>query len=634
MLRCNLFTRFVDKGIEIVYNLPTGAYFTAMTFQKTKIDGGMRTSPWIILGATVILLVAVMVLAVQNIRRDRRHMNEVLSTKGVAIIRSVEAGARTGMMGMMWGGAQVQRLLEETARLPEVQYIAIISAKDSRVLSHSDPSRIGQPLHKDHPTVHVGPPDRENSELITLPDGQRVFEVHRYFRPVKPGWLRNNGMGAMMWRHGMTGEGDAWLSDQAADSRLIVVGLDVAPYEKMIAVDIRNTIFLSVVLLLLGFAGFISLFWMNSYRAARRSLQDTSAFADEVVTHLPVGLIATDREGRIAFFNSAAEIMSGVPRQEALEKQPDQILPEQLHRLERLLEKGHTVADQEMVCTFAHGKTIPLSVSATRIFNEIGLFVGCVLILRDLGELRRLQAEVRRQEKLAALGGMAAGVAHEIRNPLSSIKGLATYFAAKFTDGSQDRQLAQVMTQEVDRLNRVISELLEFARPADVKKKPVPMNELLQHSLRLIAQDAQAKQIRIRSRLSDDIGDVQVDPDRMSQCLLNLYLNAIQAMQDGGRLTVTSEAVKGDLLRIHVEDTGSGIAAEDVDKIFNPYFTTKPKGTGLGLAIVHKIVEAHDGHLQVQSSPGKGTRFTLTLAGRLRNSGEEGHVENEFAGRG
>jgi two-component system sensor histidine kinase HydH len=612
------------------------AYRIVMNFRKSRLNAGMRTSPWIIIGATVILLVIVLVLAVQNIQRDRRHMNEVLSTKGVALIRAVEAGARTGMMGMMWGDAQVQRLLEETARLPEVLYIAIISANDDRVLADSDPNRIGQVLHPDHRTVHVGPPNKENQELITLPNGQRVFEVHRYFRPERPGWLsRNDHMAAMMRRHGMMeGGGRGWLTSGKPDSRLIVVGLDVTPYEKMIAVDIRNTIFQSVVLLLLGFAGFISLFWMNSYRAARRSLQDTSAFADEVVTQLPVGLIATDRDGRIAFFNSAAESLSGVPRRVALGQRTDQILPDPLRRLEKVLERGDSISEREITCTFAHGRTIPMSVSASRIVNEEGMFVGHVLILRDLGELRRLQAEVRRQEKLAAIGGLAAGVAHEIRNPLSSIKGLATYFAAKFTDGSQDRQLAQVMTQEVDRLNRVISELLEFARPTDLKKQPTDINLLLSHSLQLIAQDADAKRILIQRQLSNGHCMAVVDPDRISQCLLNLYLNAIQAMPTGGTLAVTSESVEGSRLRICIEDSGSGIAAEDMDKIFNPYFTTKPKGTGLGLAIVHKIIEAHEGHIQVESTPGKGTRFTLTLACRMEQLGEEQHAESNAAGCG
>jgi two-component system, NtrC family, sensor histidine kinase HydH len=591
-----------------------------MASQQSRFIAGLRTSPWIILGTAVILLVSVLVLAVQHIRRDQRHMHEVHSTKGIALIRAIEAGARTGMMGMRWGGAQVQRLLEETAHLPEVLYIAILSP-DGLVLAHSDPNRIGQPLHAHRsPIIHVGPDFEETKELITLPGGQRVFEIHREFKPLRQGMRREHVMSPRGRRYG--GE-EEWLDGGPNGTRLIVVGLDIAPFEDRISADIRNTLFLSLVLLLLGFAGFLSLFWMNSYRAARRSLQDTSAFADEVVTHLPLGLIATDRNGRIAFFNSAAAMISGVARQSALGRRVEHVLPEPLWGLFKRLEHGITISDLEMECTFVHGKTIPVSTGAARIVNEDGQFVGHVLILRDLGELRRLQAEVRRQEKLAALGGLAAGVAHEIRNPLSSIKGLATYFAEKFADGSPDRRLAHVMTQEVDRLNRVISELLEFARPPDIKKKSTDINLLLEHSLQLIAQDAHAKKIVIRRRFSENLGHVAVDPDRLSQCLLNLYLNAIQAMPDGGYLTVGSEAAGGGQLRIRIEDSGGGILPEDIDRIFNPYYTTKPQGTGLGLAIVHKIMEAHEGRVQVESTPGKGTHFTLTLACLSGTTGEE-----------
>ena len=158
--------------------------------------------------------------------------------------------------------------------------------------------------------------------------------------------------------------------------------------------------------------------------------------------------------------------------------------------------------------------------------------------MRDLGEIRRLQGQVRRQEKLAALGGLAAGVAHEIRNPLSSIKGLATYFAGQFDAGSEAREAAGVMVQEVDRLNRVITELLDFARPTDLKRQPTDLSALLVRSLQLVQQDAANQGVDVSLSVDPDLYPVAVDPDRLAQCLLNLYLNAIQAMEGGGTLTV------------------------------------------------------------------------------------------------
>jgi two-component system sensor histidine kinase HydH len=360
-------------------------------------------------------------------------------------------------------------------------------------------------------------------------------------------------------------------------------------------------------------AGFISMFWMQSFRTAKRSLQDTSAFVDEVVTSLPVGLIATDKNGKIAFYNSAVERITGLDLSKARGEDPDNILPNHFCGLNEAFDLGETISEKEMVCEFTKDKIVPVSVSASKIINEEGQFVGQVLILRDLGEVRHLQDEIRRKEKLAAIGGLAAGVAHEIRNPLSSIKGIASYFKSKFDEDSDDKKAAGVMIQEVDRLNRVISELLEFARPKELKLKQTDMNELLEHSARLIQKEASTKDIAIKLNLSQQQLVAEIDSDRFSQCLLNLYLNALQAMEDGGRLTIESSVVEGTLIRIDIKDTGSGIKSEDLNKIFDPYFTTKAKGTGLGLAIVHKIIEAHNGQIKIRSVSGQGTAFTIVI---------------------
>jgi two-component system, NtrC family, sensor histidine kinase HydH len=581
---------------------------------KRGLGPGMQTSPWIILGLTAILLVVVMVLAFQNTNRERRYMSELLSAKGAALIRAVEAGARTGMMGMKWGGQQIQRLLEETAFLPDVLYMAVID-ETGRAVAHSDPVRINQPFDPGRQLTHLGPEEQENWELVTQADGTRIFEVHRHFRPLAFEGRRSFGrMQSMMQRHGMRSapEND-WFSIQKRQKLLIVIGLDVTPFEEAIQSDIRTTIVLSVIMLGLGFGGFVSLFWMYSYRVAKRSLQDTSAFADEVVSHLPVGLIATDRSGRITFFNAAAEKITGLNQTIALDQHPDAVLPDGLCGLQLELDQGRTVSERVMDCVFSNDESISVSVSASRIINDSGDFVGQVLILRDLSEIRRLEDEIRRQEKLAAMGGLAAGVAHEVRNPLSSIKALATFFAGQFDEGSEAREAAGVMVQEVDRLNRVITELLEFARPTDLKREPTRVGPLLSRSIQLIQQDAANKNISIDLQVNPDIGSVWIDPDRLAQCLLNLYVNAIQAMQAGGTLTVAYTAAGADFVDITVTDTGTGISDDQLHSIFDPYFTSKKRGTGLGLAIVYKIIEAHQGHIAVESNMGQGTSFTITL---------------------
>ncbi len=597
-----------------------------MEQQKQKnLRAGMQTSPWIILGSTFILLVVVIVLAVQNTNREKRSMTKILRAKGAALIRAVEAGARTGMMGMMWGGQQIQLLLEETGRLPDVTYMAVVD-ENGKVVAHSDASKVNTPFRSGrHKLVHLGPDLQENWELVDLGNNGRVFEVHRHFRPLYRNSGREGGhMRGMMHRHRIPPVSpDDWFTQQKRQQLLIVAGLDVAPFEQAIQGEIRTTIMMSVILLLLGFGGFISLFWMNSYHAAKRTLQDTSAFADEVVAHLPVGLIATGREGNITFFNEAAERITGLSAAAAENKTPDSLLPAQLCGLKQVTQDGRAITEKEMECTFSSGRVVPLSVSATRIINAVGELVGHVLILRDLGEVHRLQDEIRRQEKLAAIGGLAAGVAHEIRNPLSSIKGLATFFGEQFEDGSEAKNAAGVMVNEVDRLNRVITELLDFSKPTELKRQSADLAPLITRSLQLIQQDTVNRGIQVDVDIDERICQVYVDSDRLTQCLLNLYLNAIQAMPQGGTMSLTCMADARNQVLIRIEDTGLGIAADDLSQIFNPYFTTKGKGTGLGLAIVHKIVEAHHGRISVESIPGKGSTFMLQIPCHSNNSKEK-----------
>ncbi|MCK4985669.1 MAG: hypothetical protein KAS40_09130, partial [Desulfobacterales bacterium] len=233
---------------------------------------------------------------------------------------------------------------------------------------------------------------------------------------------------------------------------------------------------------------------------------------------------------------------------------------------------------------------------------------------KDLTEVRALRREVARSQRLASVGRLAAGVAHEIRNPLSSIKGFATYFKERYPDQPDDQQTADIMIQEVDRLNRVVGQLLEFAKPVSVKPKPISLQALLNDSIKLIKDRAAEKNISIQTQNNTQVDEVRIDPDRINQVLLNLYLNAIDSMESGGELKVeiSSDGQHRDVV-IQVSDTGGGISRENLSKIFEPYFTTKSTGTGLGLAIAHNIIEAMGGKITVESDKEVGTTFSIAL---------------------
>ena len=226
---------------------------------------------------------------------------------------------------------------------------------------------------------------------------------------------------------------------------------------------------------------------------------------------------------------------------------------------------------------------------------------------------QQLQEAMARKEKLMALGHLAAGVAHEIRNPLSSIKGLAKYFAERTPRGGEAQELALVMAKEADRLNRVVSELLELVRPAHLNYQPVDINALIHHSLQLVSQDAQSRGIELQFTPRPELTSIKADPDRLNQVLLNLYLNAMQAIGRDGVIHVSASEADRQRVKIVVKDSGKGMSDEELQAIFTPYFTTKADGTGLGLAVVQNIIEQHGGTIRAESQPGAGAIFTLWL---------------------
>jgi two-component system sensor histidine kinase HydH len=276
------------------------------------------------------------------------------------------------------------------------------------------------------------------------------------------------------------------------------------------------------------------------------------------------------------------------------------------------MEKG--ILTREAACELGAGVSLPLDLSATAMYDEAGIFMGDLILFRDLTRIKSLQEEVERSARLASIGRLAAGVAHEIRNPLSSIKGFATYFKERYRQVPEDQETAEVMIREVDRLNKVITQLLEFARPTGIEKKPTAFMPFMKQSLKLVEGDLHNKGIQPDLDAQGEIEEVRLDPDRFKQVLLNLYLNAMEAMKEGGSLRIhVSKDASGENIQISIEDSGKGIRQEDLDHVFDPYFTTKSSGTGLGLAIAHRIVKAHGGDIRLESEWGKGTRVVITI---------------------
>jgi signal transduction histidine kinase len=252
--------------------------------------------------------------------------------------------------------------------------------------------------------------------------------------------------------------------------------------------------------------------------------------------------------------------------------------------------------------------------------------LGVMAVLRDLTPVRQLEEQLRRSDRLAALGTLAAGLAHEIKNPLTAIMTFSRHIARRFNDERFRQRFQSVVPRELERINAIVDGLLRLARPARLVLAPVHVPPLLEQALDLFAPQIEARGIRVRREWTVGIPPVPGDAEQLYQALLNLVANAIDAMEEGGTLTVSLgwpplEAASGgsarDRLVVEIADTGSGIKPEETPNVFNPFFTTKSGGTGLGLAIAHKIIEDHAGSVTFRSVPGQGTVFTVALPLRV-----------------
>ncbi len=605
-------------------------------FKKTRL---MFVSPWLLAAAIGLLSLIIVIFAANNIKRERGMLTEGLFLKGEAIIRFVEAGMRASMMsGMMGsimgmnvpdadGAAHTQRLIEQASESPDIHYIAVIDVS-GKVLVHSDPEKIGENIERDFNTLNQADRDSIFHIVSSTDSSNKVFEVLGPFKP-----FRTRG-GLRRWREqlrqkhsrkpGGFSQGDVppysrVLSTLGSDThpQFILVGLDMTELENTVRRYRYQMIFMSLTLLLVGLGGWISLMAAQSYSISQEALNRVQAFTGLLISRLPVGIIATDQDDRIRTFNSTASAMTGRDVESVRNGEPEAVLPLEIARFFTLQDQSDEITDRDVVLKGADNMQYSLHLSSMPVYNQFSDFMGRVLLMYDLSELKRLEKEIQRHDRLVALGKMAAGVAHEVRNPLSSIKGFATLLGSKFKDGSQEHEAADLLVQEAERLNRSITELLNYARPTPLRKEAVDLGEIVDLGLKLISSDARVLGVKVSLDVEADLPAVSVDKDKINQVLLNLYLNGLQAMEHSTSAKELKVSVHHDvhdgMLVIEVQDTGSGIPPEDLDKVLDPYFTTKPDGTGLGLALAYKIIDEHKGIIRFSSSKGEGTTVSVSL---------------------
>jgi two-component system, NtrC family, sensor histidine kinase HydH len=593
-----------------------------------------EVSPWLFAAACALLALIIGAFAVNNYQREKKLMTEALLQKGITIIRFVITNSRASLRGdardihvAMWRWTDhVQQAIDYTSGQPGVNFLGLLDS-DGLILASSNRESIGTSVGSSTISFVESLEEKSNVDgkfRISKDhvDSSVTFQVAAVFSPfgirVYSPALGGQKFDTIMLerfikRHPEYQKWREQLEGLSTKKFTILVELDLAQFHIAVKRQLLQIIFLSCVLLLVGVGGWLSLLTLQGLKGSQSRLRRIRAFTDMLISSLPVGLIATDSLGNIQICNQAAEEIIGVFEGKAIGHSPEEVLPAPLaDTLKHSRSDGNTVQQKEIRLTDGTNRRRSLQLAGLSVVDSEDRFAGNMLLIQDLSQVKELEEELRRNEKLAALGKMAAGVAHELRNPLSSIKGLAVLLESRFKENSSDQETAKTLVQEVERLNRSIGELLDYARPHKLQTKRISLVPVLQKAMSLIRMDAEAMGITMETDFTEHLPLVEADQDKLNQVFLNLFLNSIQAMEEGGTLRVMTGVENGRVV-CTITDTGCGIDHKYVSRVFDPYFTTKNDGTGLGLAMSAKIMEEHGGTIGFESAAGKGTTVKVGL---------------------
>jgi len=329
----------------------------------------------------------------------------------------------------------------------------------------------------------------------------------------------------------------------------------------------------------------------------------------QIFDDIATGVITVDGENRITSFNRAAERITGYRADELLDREITAVFP-------GLLPMTGMEARPQVDLLRKDGEAISVGYSRARLNTPDGCENCRVFTIQDLSQVKKMELQIRQAEKMAAIGEMAAGIAHEFRNPLAAISGSAQLLSQQIGADSQSRKLMEIIIRESDRLEAAIAEFLLFSKPSIPEKTWCRLSQLVDETAQVLRQGSALNECRrLRCEFPADLA-CWADAKQMRQVLLNLCANSCQAMAAGGEIVIgAAEKTRGreKELCMTIRDSGAGIPARQLPRIFDPYFTTKENGTGLGLAIVHQIIASHGGAISAESRPGQGAHFTITL---------------------
>ncbi len=350
----------------------------------------------------------------------------------------------------------------------------------------------------------------------------------------------------------------------------------------------------------------------------------------DILSGIIDGVIVIAADGRVIIWNRAAEEMTGIAGADSVGRHAREILadnPAVVRLLDRTVESGRSYSDYEAEIVVKHGPRHPVGLVTSQLTDEEGVPTGVILTIRDQAGVRDLKDRMRRADRLATLGLIAAGIAHEVKNPLVGIRGAAQLMRSDLLSGREPGNLTEyldVILKEADRLNKVLEGILDFTRIKPRETTESNIHSILDRVLLLHEEGARRQRIVLARMYDPSLPGVLCNEDQLVQVFLNIIKNAMEAMPAGGKLTVVtrmsdqfttvqSDGRKHQLMVVKVTDTGPGISQDHLQNLFTPFFTTKDRGVGLGLALSYQIIQEHLGTIRVESRENEGTTFSVYL---------------------
>lgn len=583
--------------------------------------------------AVLFVLMVIIVLLVGN--RFTNSIKQEVEARGLAVAQSIAAVSTNALL--TYNYVVLEQNAEQASQGTDIVYVIILN-KEGRVAAFSghhswqgeqmeDPltrkalaakSPVIQPLFWEETGVRV----LDLAVPVFIPNSEMKWgtvrvglSLERMYRQIRRTQLVLLGIGAVALMLGLAGAYVMARRITQPLSRVVQATIAAASGDLNQQLEIRTKDEVEEL------AGNFNVM-IREILAQREQLErqlteilELSNYNDMILASMTNGVITLDLEGRLVSANEAAESILGLEDKKWKRVSFKEVWPEDnplVRMLDKCLQTETPCRNQEISLETGSGRQRTLMINTSFLQDARETTIGALVVIHDITELKVLEARMRQSDRLAALGTLSAGLAHEIRNPLAAVKTFVQLLPKKITSPTFFDKFQVTVPRELNRINDLIENLLQLARPPKLKFKMTPLTDSLAEAADLYRDKLEAANITLEIQKEEPLPELWADATHLIRAFSNLILNAKEAMPDGGGLTITVQPLENGV-QLQFIDTGMGMDQATKENIFNPFFTTKDKGTGLGLAMTHKIIEEHGGDIQVSSSPGQGTTFTLKL---------------------